>query len=210
MHPDGRLKLGDLGLGRYLDHSSVLAFSQVGTPLYMSPEVLRGGGHDFASDIWSLGCLLYELAMLQTPFQSKGLTMDKLFQKIINGSFDPVDSTLYESRMQKLVADMLEVDMKSRPNIDKVSSAALLARTSSSVASSGGSVLNYDEGGGGEDEEEDEESESEYESETSSFGVSCSSSTGNGDQYNFRSQSAQPPSLEEKKEEDSSEDIHSI
>ena len=48
----GALKLGDLGLGRYLGDESLMAFSQVGTPLYMSPEVLRGEGHDFASDIW--------------------------------------------------------------------------------------------------------------------------------------------------------------
>ena len=68
---DGSLKLGDLGLGRYLDMQSILAFSQVGTPLYMSPEVLRGEGHHFASDVWSLGCLLFELAALRSPFSEK-------------------------------------------------------------------------------------------------------------------------------------------
>ena len=79
---DGSLKLGDLGLGRYLDLQSILAFSQVGTPLYMSPEVLRGEGHHFASDMWSLGCLLYELATLASPFQEQRLTMDRLFAKV--------------------------------------------------------------------------------------------------------------------------------
>ena len=39
----------------------VLLLYQVGTPLYMSPEVLRGDGYDFQSDVWSIGCLLYEL-----------------------------------------------------------------------------------------------------------------------------------------------------
>ena len=59
----------------------------------MSPEVLRGEGHDFASDIWSLGCLLYELAMLRSPFEEKKLTMDRLFAKIIKGDYTPVPST---------------------------------------------------------------------------------------------------------------------
>lgn len=47
----------------YHHHSPPL--DKVGTPLYMSPEVLRGGGYDFSSDVWSVGCLLYELAMLK-------------------------------------------------------------------------------------------------------------------------------------------------
>ncbi|CAM9448298.1 unnamed protein product [Hapterophycus canaliculatus] len=72
---DGTVKLGDLGLGRYLNARSVLAMSQVGTPLYMSPETLKGQGHDMVSDIWSLGCVLYELAMLKSPFAGEHLTM---------------------------------------------------------------------------------------------------------------------------------------
>ena len=43
---DGSLKLGDLGLGRFMSSQTFEAFSRVGTPLYMSPEVLKGNGYD--------------------------------------------------------------------------------------------------------------------------------------------------------------------
>ncbi len=42
---------------------------QVGTPYFVSPEVVRGAGYDWKSDVWSLGCLLYELAALRSPFE---------------------------------------------------------------------------------------------------------------------------------------------
>lgn len=77
--------MGDLGLGRLMtecDTDEALAYSKVGTPLYMSPEVLRGGGYSWKSDIWSLGCIMYELAMLRSPFKCEGLNLYSLFQKI--------------------------------------------------------------------------------------------------------------------------------
>ncbi|KAG6977126.1 hypothetical protein JG688_00000673 [Phytophthora aleatoria] len=67
----GVVKVGDLGLGRYLSENTMEARSKVGTPLYMSPEVLRGESYDWKSDVWSLGCILYELAMLRSPFKSE-------------------------------------------------------------------------------------------------------------------------------------------
>ena len=61
---------------------------QVGTPLYMSPEVLRGDGYDFKSDIWSLGCVLYELAALRPPFMANDI--NALKKKIAMGHFDRI------------------------------------------------------------------------------------------------------------------------
>ncbi|RYG91055.1 hypothetical protein EON65_59405, partial [archaeon] len=76
---EGVIKVGDLGLSRAMSEHTVQAHSKVGTPLYMSPEVLKGEGYDFKSDIWSLGCLLYELAMLKSPFKAEGLNYYTLF-----------------------------------------------------------------------------------------------------------------------------------
>ncbi|ETW04979.1 NEK protein kinase [Aphanomyces invadans] len=112
----GAVKVGDLGLGRYLSENTMEAHSKVGTPLYMSPEVLRGDGYDWKCDVWSLGCILYELAMLRSPFKSEGLNLYGLFQKVNKGEYDPI-SDVYSTTLRSLVAHMLSLNSNDRPTL---------------------------------------------------------------------------------------------
>lgn len=116
---DGTVKVGDLGLSRELSENTLQAHSKVGTPLYMSPEVLRGDGYGFQSDVWSLGCLLYELANLKSPFKSEGLNLYSLFQKISKGEFEEL-SDKYSDHLRKLAYSMIAISPDERPCIDDI------------------------------------------------------------------------------------------
>lgn len=116
---DGTVKVGDLGLSRELSEHTLQAHSKVGTPLYMSPEVIRGDGYDFKSDIWSLGCLLYELALLKSPFRQEGLNFYSLFQKISKGDYAKLPNT-YSTELQELCYEMLKTDPAERPDISDI------------------------------------------------------------------------------------------
>lgn len=111
---DVTLKLGDLGLGRFFSSQTLEAFSKVGTPLYMSPEVLQGSGYDMRSDVWSLGCVLYELAVLRSPFKSdQQLSLYDLFVKISKGQYPALPDTLC-AKFRGLVDSMLNLDPTKR------------------------------------------------------------------------------------------------
>ena len=92
--PTSCVKLGDLGVGRYFSSKTDMTHSTVGTPYYMSPECIQagggGGGYDFKSDTWSLGCLLYELAALRSPFYREKINFYLLGKRITSGTFDPL------------------------------------------------------------------------------------------------------------------------
>ena len=67
------IKLGDLGVARQLEDTHDMATTVMGTPYYMSPEVMAGKPYTFASDVWSLGCVLYEMAARRIAFNAAGL-----------------------------------------------------------------------------------------------------------------------------------------
>lgn len=62
------VKLGDFGLSRVLSKESVYATTNVGTPYYMSPEQINEQKYNDKSDIWALGCIIFEMAALKPPF----------------------------------------------------------------------------------------------------------------------------------------------
>jgi len=67
------VKVGDFGIAKMLDGSMELAKTQIGTPYYLSPEICRDQPYGRKSDIWAMGCLLYEMMALRVPFNGKDL-----------------------------------------------------------------------------------------------------------------------------------------
>mmetsp|Transcript_11852 Transcript_11852/g.22579 ORF Transcript_11852/g.22579 Transcript_11852/m.22579 type:complete len:343 (+) Transcript_11852:428-1456(+) len=115
----GVLKLGDFGLSRHFSSKTAHVCSSVGTPYYMSPEVIRGLPYDWSSDVWSLGCMLYELATLQNPFYKDGLNFYQLGKNINNCEYEPVPNSFSEE-LRGLVDSMIQQDPKARPTIHGV------------------------------------------------------------------------------------------
>ncbi|CAE7938502.1 NEK5, partial [Symbiodinium sp. KB8] len=70
MKSTAEVKIGDLGVARLLGTQSQFAKTCVGTPYYLSPELCQGHAYNAKSDLWALGCVLYEMATLQHPFEA--------------------------------------------------------------------------------------------------------------------------------------------
>jgi len=108
-------KLGDFGLARVLDDHS-LAETHVGTPFYMSPEKIWFKSYDEKSDIWALGCILYEMATLQPPFRASRYT--QLAKKIQKGEYK--DFGTISKDLADLISSMLRVNRLERPTITHI------------------------------------------------------------------------------------------
>jgi len=139
-------KLGDLGNTRILENTRDMASTSCGTPFYMSPELgssnslflphthtyththlhththtARGQTYNKKSDIWSLGCVLYEMISLRKPFPAKGLA--ELVLKI--ASQDPVDNLPFEvcrpgGKLSQMIKSMLHKNSTMRPCIEDI------------------------------------------------------------------------------------------
>lgn len=112
---DGIGKIGDLSLSKVTQLG--LLYTQTGTPYYASPEIWKDHPYTNKSDIWSLGCLLYEAAANKTPFY--GNDMETLARKIGTGEYTPLPAGFSQDFVE-IVGTMLRLDPMQRPSCDEI------------------------------------------------------------------------------------------
>jgi NIMA (never in mitosis gene a)-related kinase len=110
-------KIGDLNVST-VHKRDQLCKTQTGTPYYASPEIWADQGYSFPCDIWSLGCILYEMLTYNPPFKAENV--DELFGKVKKGVYPPIDDSVYSSNIIQMVAFMLQVTPKLRPTADQI------------------------------------------------------------------------------------------
>ncbi|KAM3133531.1 hypothetical protein pb186bvf_014373 [Paramecium bursaria] len=112
---NGQVKLGDFGFCKALNTPEDLSQTMVGSPIYMAPEILKGLDYTMKADIWSLGCVLYELLYGVCPYEEK--TMAQLMSAVEEKEVQFLDNTNYVSQQTKdLLLRMLTKDPVKRIN----------------------------------------------------------------------------------------------
>ena len=109
------VKLGDLGVAKLMKNN--MTNTQIGTPHYMPPEVWRNRPYTFNSDVWALGCVLFEMCTFTVPFEAR--SMEELRFKVMKGKI-PALPQVYSGDMQKMVKWLMILEPSQRPNIDAV------------------------------------------------------------------------------------------
>uniref|UniRef100_A0A0G4I686 non-specific serine/threonine protein kinase n=1 Tax=Chromera velia CCMP2878 TaxID=1169474 RepID=A0A0G4I686_9ALVE len=114
---DNDVRVGDLGVAKVLSSHTNFAETVVGTPYYLSPELCEERPYNAKSDIWALGCVLYELCTFRHPFEASNQAA--LVLKIIGGRYPPV-SPVYSPELRELVRLCLQRDFRLRPSVSQI------------------------------------------------------------------------------------------
>ena len=120
---DGHAKLGDLNVSKVAKKG--LGYTQTGTPYYASPEVWKDLPYDNKSDIWSLGCVLYEMITLHPPFRARN--MEELYKKVIGGEVSRLPSN-FSTDLYEVVLLLIQVNSGNRPTCNDILNNSLIKK----------------------------------------------------------------------------------
>lgn len=113
----GNLKMGDFGISCVLSCTIACARTQIGTPYYLSPEVCMEKPYAWPSDIWAMGCVLFELCALKVPFEAANIS--NLVQRICRGPTPAVPAP-YSDFVRQLCTDMMNRNSVARPSAEEI------------------------------------------------------------------------------------------
>ena len=110
------VKIGDLNVSKIIKRMGT-AFTQTGTPYFASPEIWNDQPYDYKCDIWSVGCITYEMANLHVPF--RGTSMQQLYQNVMKGIYPQVHSR-YSNELKEIIKNILVINPKNRPSASEL------------------------------------------------------------------------------------------
>jgi serine/threonine protein kinase len=122
LNRDGTAKLGDMNVSKVA--KAGMLYTQTGTPYYASPEVWNDEPYDFKSDIWSLGCVIYEMAALKPPFRAED--MQGLFRRVMSGEYPRLPRS-FSADLSMLIDMLLQRSPSDRPSASKAYAEQILA-----------------------------------------------------------------------------------
>ena len=137
---DDSVKLGDFGISRLLSSQTELAATCVGTPYYLSPELISGQGYDGRTDVWSLGVIAHECVALSRPFSGENIS--QLAMAVVREPPAPLPPTAPQD-IAELVAACLQKEAGLRPTAARLLASPPMARWDDDAEGGGG------QGGGG-------------------------------------------------------------
>ena len=124
---NGLLKIGDLNVSKVAKNN--LAQTQTGTPFYLSPEIWKDLPYDYKCDIWSVGCIIYELCTSRPPF--RGTSLKELGRNVLNGYYLPING--FSNDLKEIIGKMLIVDPKKRASTDELLNSEIIQRKMKSL-----------------------------------------------------------------------------
>ncbi|CAD5119421.1 DgyrCDS8033 [Dimorphilus gyrociliatus] len=117
------IKVGDFGIAKMLESDQDYAITAIGTPYFLSPEICQKLPYRKSSDIWSLGCVLFNICCLKPPFEGNNLS--GLVMAILKGEYEPI-SPYFGPILEDLIAVLLNQDAELRPTASQILSVSNL------------------------------------------------------------------------------------
>ena len=116
-------KLGDMNVSKVIKEKELR--TQTGTPYYASPEVWNDNPYSYKSDLWSIGCVIYELCALRPPFQGKDL--DELYENVCKGKPERINK-IYSNDLWEMILMLLQVDVDKRVDCNQFLNSNLIKK----------------------------------------------------------------------------------
>ena len=112
----GIIKIGDLNVSKIIK-SIGMASTQTGTPFFASPEIWNSRPYDYKCDIWSVGCIIYEMARFHVPFRAG--SMRELYNNVMRGIYPPIPLK-YSHKLKNIIKKIIVVNPELRPSANEL------------------------------------------------------------------------------------------